>query len=49
MKTQFGGEKAAEIDFPGWNGRHEVKNRPRGAVKAEGMGTFFNTLSRRSP
>lgn len=33
-----------EIGFPGWNWRHEVKNRPWGAVKAEGMGAFFNTL-----
>ena len=44
MKTQFGGKKAAEIGFPGWNWRHEGKNLPWGAVKAEGMAVIFNTL-----
>ena len=46
MKTQFGGKKAAEIRFPGWNWRHEGKNLPWGAVKAEGMAVIFNTLLR---
>jgi len=49
MKTRFSDEKVAEIEFPGWNGRHEVKNRPRGAGKAEGMAAIFNTLVKPDP
>jgi len=44
MKTRFGGEKPAEIGLVGRHWDHEVKNRSRGAAKAEGMVAFFNTL-----
>jgi type I restriction enzyme S subunit len=44
MKTRFGGEKTAEIGFPGWNWGHELKYWPRWPAKAEGIGAIFNTL-----